>query len=465
MDPKFPIVLESNDGPRRHLARLAKIRQTKLNIAQAKAKKTDTSLDDLLGDGGKKAEARAKGTDTKLRDLTNTIRRDVKQIAVKGGGYRNSELRTKLAGLITDPRNRFFSRAIVNRMWKELVGRGFVEPIDDFSDRNVPSHPKTLDYLADEFVAGGFDFRNLVRMVVLSNVYQRTQVASRDEKVRVNMESAFLAVPMRRVISEALYDSLVTAGHLSTVKHVAGKNLKTVWRQSRIMKQPGESKPGKLASRSLAGVGKSKPAMKGPKSAPAKGYDVENAIEIDFNKILKNGGKPTAMVGQMRVKSKEELEAERMAQEMKKQRAEYFDRFVKSVVDDNPRFGSSLKMAAPAAPEHFLRVFGQPGRSELGDFRDENPSMRQALILLNGRLTNEAARVGELEPLYPLLTGKSANITKAIQLAYREILTRVPTREEIVDAKQVISAAKTPLAGMSDLRWVLLNSNEFRFLP
>ncbi|MCA9067644.1 MAG: DUF1553 domain-containing protein [Planctomycetaceae bacterium] len=167
----------------------------------------------------------------------------------------------------------------------------------------------------------------------------------------------------------------------------------------------------------------------------------------------------------MLAKSAEEIEAERMLAERRQRQADYFDRFVKTVIDDNPKFTSAFLMASPAPPEHFLRVFGQPGRSELGDFRDESATMRQQLMILNGRLVHEASRVGEKEPVYNLLTGKNTDLNQAINLAYREILTRNPSTEEVELAKEVISASEDQLAGMSDLRWVLLNSNEFRFLP
>ena len=122
-------------------------------------------------------------------------------------------------------------------------------------------------------------------------------------------------------------------------------------------------------------------------------------------------------------------------------------------------------MQSPAPEGHFLRIFGQPNRSDLGDLRDDSASMRQALMMLNGRVTHEAARVGDLEPMYRLLTGKAVNVEKAVQLAYMEILTRQPSSEEITDAKQIIGDAANPLDGMADLRWILMNCNEFRFLP
>jgi hypothetical protein len=124
-----------------------------------------------------------------------------------------------------------------------------------------------------------------------------------------------------------------------------------------------------------------------------------------------------------------------------------------------------MKMASPAPVGHFLRVFGQTDRSTLDEKRDPSPSMRQALMMLNGKITHEASRVGDLEPMYKLLTGAAPNLDEAVKLAYMEILTRRPKAEELAEAKQMLGEAATPLDGMADLRWVLLNCHEFRFLP
>ena len=139
-------------------------------------------------------------------------------------------------------------------------------------------------------------------------------------------------------------------------------------------------------------------------------------------------------------------------------------RSVKATFDDNPKFNSSLRMASPAAPEHFLRVFGQTDREVLGENRDHAPNMRQALMMLNGLLTHEASRVGEFEAMHAVLA-EQKDVSRAIKLAYREILTREPTADEIKEAKSIIGAHKDPLDGMADFRWILLNCNEFRFLP
>ena len=77
----------------------------------------------------------------------------------------------------------------------------------------------------------------------------------------------------------------------------------------------------------------------------------------------------------------------------------------------------------------------------------------------------EASRVGDFEPVYALLVGAKADVSEAIKLAYREILTREPSAEEVAEGKEIIAAAASPREGMADLRWLLFNCHEFRFLP
>ena len=84
-------------------------------------------------------------------------------------------------------------------------------------------------------------------------------------------------------------------------------------------------------------------------------------------------------------------------------------------------------------------------------------------MMMNGRITHEASRVGPLEPIAKLMEKKLYD--RAIRWAYQEILTRIPTTEEMSDAKLILQSSESPEEGMADLRWALLNSHEFRYLP
>ncbi len=457
---KFPFEMDKADGPNKHLARMKALREWQDADAKAKAAAKGTNIDDLIDGGGtgKKADP--------LEGVSEEIKAAMKKLDLEGDLYKASELRRKLAESVTDPRNRFYSRAFVNRVWAELIGRGFVNPIDDFRNDNPASHPKTLDFLADEFVASGYDFRFLVATIVRTEAYQRGHLLGTVPAIdRLAAEKAFTATPARRMGSEALFDSIVQAGHLFTPKHRPGENVTTVITYTQVAvavkedpKNPGSVKPPRL--------GDPKPAMPAMPAMKAGAYDLEKGIEVDFKDALKK--KDLLQLEKMTAKSPEELEAEMMMKSGTMPagtRIRYVTKEVKTLVDDNPRFTSSMRMASPAPVGHFLRVFGQTDRAALDERRDHSPSMRQALMMLNGKLTNEAARVGPLEPVAPLITGAKADVDAAIKLVYREALTREPTAEELADAKAIIKEAATPAEGLADLRWALFNSNEFRFIP
>ena len=459
--PAFPFELISADKTPDFIVRLDKLRS---DLARQQTGDDGPSVDDLLAQAASKARNQAKGRTPDALNVTREAKSNLRGIDIKGSLYRHSKDRAALAKLVTSPRNPYFAQAFVNRLWKELIGRGFVEPIDDFRQDNPASHPQTLALLAEEFVASNYNFRQLVRAIISSDVYQLSRVPNgTDELTRQSLEQTFRAAPMRRMLSESLYDSIVTAGHLFEYKHLQGANLRVINEQIRVMISPGTLVEG---GDSVVGQLTNQGAAMKPKAMAATGYDLESAIELDFSALL-NQDDDEVEIERMQVMSKEELEAQRMLAEQRMIRsgAKYETRNVRREIDSNPRFNSSLRMASPAPAGHFVRVFGQTSRTDLGTPRQQDPTMRQALMMLNGRLTHEASRVGSLEPMAKLLAGDSPDLEKAIQLAYREILTRAATAEELGEATEIIKVAKTPLDGMADLRWVLLNCNEFRFLP
>jgi hypothetical protein len=76
--------------------------------------------------------------------------------------------------------DRQFPRAIVNRVWAHFMGRGFVEPVDKFTDRSRPAHPELLDALCAEFAAGGTRLKALSRTILNSKAYQLGCASSKD---------------------------------------------------------------------------------------------------------------------------------------------------------------------------------------------------------------------------------------------------------------------------------------------
>jgi hypothetical protein len=73
-----------------------------------------------------------------------------------------------------------FPRAIVNRIWAHFMGRGFVEPLDKFSEKSRPTHPELLDALCADFVRGGTRLRALARTILTSRAYQASCATMKD---------------------------------------------------------------------------------------------------------------------------------------------------------------------------------------------------------------------------------------------------------------------------------------------
>lgn len=82
--------------------------------------------------------------------------------------------RFDLARWLTDARNPFFAKTVVNRYWAHFLGRGLVEPVDDFRSTNPATNPELLDALATDFVRSGYDLHHLIRTITASDAYQRS---------------------------------------------------------------------------------------------------------------------------------------------------------------------------------------------------------------------------------------------------------------------------------------------------
>ncbi|MCA9178062.1 MAG: DUF1553 domain-containing protein, partial [Planctomycetales bacterium] len=118
-----------------------------------------------------------------------------------------SDSRERLAALITSPQNERFSRVIVNRLWKQLLGAGLVEPVHDWEGQTA-SHPELLDWLAQEFVSHDYDLKHVLRLILTSSAYQR---AARGANREAPPTQRFFQAPDRRRLSaEQIVDSLHT---------------------------------------------------------------------------------------------------------------------------------------------------------------------------------------------------------------------------------------------------------------
>ncbi len=116
--------------------------------------------------------------------------------------------RIKLAQWLTAKENPYFAKSLANRYWSYLNGKGIIDPVDDIRLSNPPSNPELLDALTSDFVASGFDLKQLLRTITNSHTYQRTFVTHQwNEDDDTNYSHA----TPRRLAAESLFDAIMTA--------------------------------------------------------------------------------------------------------------------------------------------------------------------------------------------------------------------------------------------------------------
>ncbi len=115
--------------------------------------------------------------------------------------------RQQLANWISAPNNPYFAKSYVNRLWSYLLGTGLIDPIDDIRAGNPPSNPELLDHLTQEFVASGFNMRQMVKMICNSRTYQLSVETNPFNADDTRHYSHAIA---RRLSAEVLYDAILS---------------------------------------------------------------------------------------------------------------------------------------------------------------------------------------------------------------------------------------------------------------
>ncbi|MEA2630298.1 MAG: hypothetical protein QOE66_517, partial [Chloroflexota bacterium] len=116
-----------------------------------------------------------------------------------------ADRRDALAAWLTGPDNPFFARSLVNRVWFHLVGRGIVEPVDDFRDSNPASNDELLDGLTAAFVQGDFDLKGLIRSILNSRTYQ---LSARTNELNAEDTLYFSHAVTKLLTAEQLLDAI-----------------------------------------------------------------------------------------------------------------------------------------------------------------------------------------------------------------------------------------------------------------
>jgi hypothetical protein len=113
--------------------------------------------------------------------------------------------RSIFADWLIAPKNPWFTRAIANRVWSWLLGRGIIHEPDDIRPDNPPANPELLTYLERELIVSHYNLKHLYRLILNSETYQLSSIPVSDKPAD---ESSFASYPIRRLEAEVLIDAL-----------------------------------------------------------------------------------------------------------------------------------------------------------------------------------------------------------------------------------------------------------------
>ncbi len=121
-----------------------------------------------------------------------------------GKGLDDLDRRETLSKFLTSKSNPWFARAIVNRLWSEMLGEGFYMPIDDIGPERSAVYPKVLDALADGFTASGYDLKWLCRTITNTRAYQREM----QKKTAGQLNTPFAAQSPTRLRGDQIFTAI-----------------------------------------------------------------------------------------------------------------------------------------------------------------------------------------------------------------------------------------------------------------
>ncbi len=122
--------------------------------------------------------------------------------------------RAKLAAWLTGADNPFFARSLANRVWYHLMGRGVVEPVDDFRDSNPASNDELLDGISSDFAKSGYNLRGLIHAILTSRTYQ---LSARTNPLNAEDTLYFSHAYTKLLPAEVLLDAISAVTGTTTV--------------------------------------------------------------------------------------------------------------------------------------------------------------------------------------------------------------------------------------------------------
>jgi Protein of unknown function (DUF1549)/Protein of unknown function (DUF1553) len=348
---------------------------------------------------------------------------------------------TYAAWLISQER---FAQVIANRMWKKVFAVGLVEPVDNFKQATIASHPEVMDFITRLMVTVKFDLRKFQEILYATETYQRATLRQDVEQEAY----VFQGRKLQRLSAEQVWDSLMTlaVSDVDTHKGPTAERLHTLYEKNKdmtlkeIFEQAKEGEDLRM-----------------------QGAELRKEFQQIKDKLsqVKDGAEKAALIARLKELGERRDELLEMADPlnptMKKNLGEGKGKGPRESKNGQGNLLRASEVLSPAPGNHFLRTFGQSDR-ELIDNSTKDAAVTQALALMNGLVESDI--LSNRSVLYSNVMQARGAEAQA-QALWLTVMSRQPTMQELQMASRLI--AIDPQA-IKDLAWALINSREFLFI-
>jgi len=346
-----------------------------------------------------------------------------------------SDPREPLMAWLRDKENPFFAKAFVNRVWASYFNRGIVEPADDLNLANPPVNEPLMDYLATGFIAHGYDMKWLHREILNSDTYQRSWKTNETNKLD---EKNFSHAVIRRMPAEVAFDAINMATASSARVATFATDI-----SDRAIGPAGNS-----ADRGGGGGKNADGYALGIFGKPVRqtNCDCERTTDPTLLQTIYTRNDPTFL-------ARLDLAARNSwIDDLRKSMEPTTEKNIESIRQRIQR--GNEKLAAMVAPEKAAAAPENPEAMEKRERKSkDNEETAEGIKTRLEEMKRELAAAEK--PRTPFRTDT------AIREVFLRSVSRPPTDAELAKAKADVAAAKSPVEGLRDLIWALLNTREF----
>jgi hypothetical protein len=339
--------------------------------------------------------------------------------------------RLPLMEWLRGPANPYFARAFVNRVWAGYFHRGIVEPADDLNLANAPVNEELLNYLTNGFVEKGYDMKWLHREILTSDTYQRSWVANETNK---HDDKNFSRASIRRLPAELVVDAIFMA--------TAKSELLTKFTTD-------------MSQRSIGPLGIQATPGGGGKQAEGYALNIFGRPARETNCDCERVTDPTLL---QTIFTRNDQSVLRKIDDSNG----WMGELRKAAGIKNPDFdveGARQKIERNQAQLAAMKLPPKPDETDtkaLADWEKKQKRIEKFRAEIEEKSAELRKRIGQMET-----PDVKFDVENAIREVFLRTVSRPPTATEMANAKSDIASAKSPIDGLRDLLWAMLNTREF----